>query len=38
MASTISRIWQHVSEGLIFGFTFALGWIAAVMLTGVFVA
>jgi hypothetical protein len=38
MASTVSRIWQSISEGLIFGFTFALGWIAAVMLTGVFVA
>lgn len=38
MASTVSRIWQCVSEGLIFGFTFAIGWIAAVMLTGVVIA
>lgn len=38
MASTISRIWQHVTEGLIFGFTFAIGWIAAIALMGAFAA
>ncbi len=38
MASTASRVWRSISEGLIFGFTFALGWIGALMLTGVFVA
>lgn len=38
MTSTVSRVWRSISEGLIFGFTFAIGWIAAVMLTGVVVA
>lgn len=38
MVSTVSRIWQCVSEGLIFGFTFAIGWIGAMMLTGAFIA
>jgi len=38
MVSTISRIWQNISEGLIFGFTFAIGWIAAIALMGAVVA
>jgi len=36
--STASRIMQMITEGLVFGFTFALGWIAAVIVTGAFVA
>lgn len=36
--SAASHLWKTVSEGLIFGFTFALGWLAAVMVVGLFVA
>ena len=36
--STASRIMQMITEGLVFGFTFALGWIAAVVVAGAFVA
>jgi len=36
--SRASRIIQMITEGLVFGFTFALGWIAAVVVTGAFVA
>ena len=31
-------VWRMVVEGLIFGFTFALGWLAAVMAVGLLVA
>lgn len=34
----LTRTFQSISEGLIFGFTFAIGWLAAVFLVGALVA
>ena len=33
-----SRTLQAISEGLIYGFTFALGWLAAIFLVGAVLA
>lgn len=36
--SAMSHVWRQIAEGLMFGFTFALGWFAAVLTVGVVLA
>jgi hypothetical protein len=36
--TTMIRFWNAITEGLIFGFTFAVGWIAAALLLGTVLA
>ena len=33
-----TRVWNAILDGLIFGFTFAIGWIAALVAVGAVVA
>jgi len=38
MNSAVSHVFKTISEGLLYGFTFALGWVFALLLVGVAVA